>query len=167
MKSSAFVFILFCFQLSSFAQKAGITLYAYEQKVIPGMAPARDVAEGGKVVRKDSRTEEQYYIFLTMPDSITVFPVLIWVKGKAFGVRSKENASPIERQSTNDSAIVLVPKTEQRIARLFPVEMAPGKQQWGAALAKQHELVVVYKMKGRIQYLTQEKFTTLAPMHMQ
>jgi hypothetical protein len=158
---SALVLLFLGFQLTGFGQKDGITLYAFEQKVIPGIAPARDVVEGGKVVKKTSWAEKQYYIFLTTPDNITVYPVLVWIKGKAFGVRSKESATPVKRLSTNDTTIVLVPKTEQRVVRLFPVETALGKQQWGATLAKQNELVLVYKIKGRHYYLVKERFERL------
>ncbi|MCU7548465.1 hypothetical protein OCK74_05025 [Chitinophagaceae bacterium LB-8] len=161
------VMLLLLLQLAGYAQKDSITLYAYEQKVIPGIAPARDVEEGGTVVRKATEPEVQYYIFIAVPPGITRHPTSLWIKGKQFGVKAKETATPVERLITNDSVIILVPRIEGKVLQLIPVQTSPTQNQEGAELAKQNELVVVYQANGRIHYQAQERITTLDPVQLQ
>lgn len=149
--------ILLCTQFTGFAQKDSLTLYAYEQKVSPGLAPA-----------KTSQTNTQYYIFLLTPPNKVVDPVSLWINGKLFGVKVKEAKAPVKRQSAIDSIIMLVPETEQKVLRLFPIKTTmPGNEQKGGALARQNELVLLYKLKGRFHYMVKERMDQLDAVNMQ
>jgi hypothetical protein len=163
----ALALLLICAQLTTLSQKDSLTLYAYEQKVIPGIAPARNIDEEGNVIRQPAGTKNQYYIYLTAPGDIAVYPVSLWIKGKLYGINVKDAASPVKCQAANDSTIILVPETKQRTFRLFPIPCTQGKEQKGAALAKQNEVVLVYKLKGRFHNLVREKIKRLDAVHLQ
>lgn len=147
------VFSLLFFNLSCIAQKKGMLLYAYEQKVIPGIAPATEEAE--------EINEFQYYVYLTTPQSKSIYPVALWMKGVHFGVRIKDAATPVKSLTPGDSAIILVPKTGQRTYRLFPVKNIPAKGPNIIALARQNEVVLVYKINGKFHFLAKEKLVQL------
>jgi hypothetical protein len=156
MKSFIVLYLLF-FNLACIAQKSGIQLYAYEQKVIPGIAPAHEEAE--------ARNKVQYYIYITTPQTKTVYPVSLWIKGIQFGIKIKEAATPVESLTLNDSAMVLVPGTGQRAYRLFPVETIPAKGPGQTALAKQNDVVLVYKMNGKYHFLAKKKLVQLSAVN--
>jgi hypothetical protein len=147
------VFSVLFFNLSCIAQKNRMLLYAYEQKVTPGIAPAQKEDE--------ERNGFQYYIYLTTPQSKTVNPVALWIKGVQFGVKVKDASTPIESTSPDDSAMILVPKTEQRTYRLFPVKNIPAKGPDSTSLARLNEVVLVYKMNGKFHFLAKEKLVLL------
>lgn len=153
----ALALLLLCTYLTGFAQKDSLTLYAYEQKVSPGIAPA-----------KTSQVKTQYHIYLSSPHNINVYPLSLWIKGKLFGVNVKEAKAPVKLQSANDSIIMLVPETEQKVLRLFPIKTTmPGNTQKGGALARQNELVLVYKLKGTFHYMVKEHIDQLDAVNMQ
>lgn len=149
--------LLLCAYLKGFSQKDSLTLYAYEQKVSPGIAPS-----------KTSQTNTQYYIFLATRHNKVVDPVSLWIKGKLFGINAKEVKTPVKKLSINDSSIVLIPGTEQKVLRLFPIKTTmPGNTQKGGVLARQNELVLVYKLKGRFHYMVKERIDQLDAVNMQ
>jgi len=161
---------------AAFAQ--GDKLYGYRQAVIPGAAAAnkRVIDDAGNVVteRRTEDTRNTYHIYLATTAKTRVYPIEVWINGEAFSARPENGAkTPVEVPSGpgvmgRASNSTLVPKTTQKVTRLIPIPLVADKtSQKAAALAKQAELVVVYKQGGKTYYKTIKTLEALPPVALQ
>lgn len=160
--------LLTLLQVHATAQPNGVSIYAYEQKIIPGIEKARDVTEEGLVIKKPQLQTYQYYIYVTAPPIKKLLPLTLWIKGEPFDVTPEyihQTPVAIEIYQVNNTfqKIELVPRTTAQVMRLYPVKnksiikgnerkFYPGK-----------ELMLLYKSKGKTYCLTEAKFQVLPP----
>jgi len=175
MKRLFFLLMGVVFANLIFAQKSAAKLYGYEQAVIPGIAAAdkRIYDDAGNAVeRRPEDTRMNYFFYLATSSTAKVYPVEIWVKGKVFAAQAKEEKAPIEMASHlapgRPQKITLVPKTTQKLTRLEPAPFTATKTNTKAAqLAKEAELVIVYKQGGKTSIQTLKTLEKLPPKALQ
>ena len=174
MKIIVFVILaLLGISLYSIAQSSTIKVYAYQQAILGGSVPKGIITENGQQVNTPIRSSYNYYIYTISSSEIQ--PTEIWIKGQLFSVRSeiiKESPVIIEtrRMPNKSDSITLVPKTPQKekVLLLTPLSYIEGRKfEKAKALAKNNQLVLVYKMNSKFYYKAVKKFTSLPPEAMQ
>ncbi|HEX8314741.1 MAG TPA: hypothetical protein VF609_07110 [Flavisolibacter sp.] len=154
---------------SVMAQTKGTAkIYGYQQQVSGGASPDRSQAPGSG---DRQRAGVNYYIYLSLPGSVRIYPAELWINGVLYGVQFKmESKTPVLLQS-NDPALndrVLVSKTAQKVIQLIPIPANGAKKSAkGHSLAKANEVVVVYKQNGKFYYSSLQKLTGLENAAMQ
>ena len=136
-------------------------LYGYVQTVSPG-APPRNIDEG--MADAKIHTGKNYFIYIEA--DTRVYPAAMWIEGVAYSPRMRTIAStPITQNNANVPAaapVVLVPQTNRRVLQLILAPAIESKNSGKAAsMAKDHELVVLYKMNGKFYYNTLTKLEKL------
>lgn len=167
MKGSVLIFFLLL-QLCGIAQEKAITLFAFEQKIIPGIAQARDIDEKGNMDKVAQANNYQYFIYVSFPEAQTLQPVALWIKGEKYKVRTEAVAKvPVERAvdpvTGTQQKLTLVPFTTNRVLQLYPAEKIIRKNEKGERKHTQKELVLVFKTNGKMHCLSKASFQSLPP----
>ena len=167
------LFLLAAYALS--AQTSGDKLYGFSQVTIPGAAAAKRVTDdaGNVVERRTEDLKVNHFIYLTTTSKTRVYPIEVWIKGKAFSARTEAVANtPVQVSGVvvmgRTQKTTLVPKTTQKVTRLIPTPLTASKSsQKAKTLAGENELVVVYKQGGKTFYKTLKTITELSPQALQ
>ena len=80
-----FIFIVVLWSGEGFAQAGTVKLYGYTQPVIAGVRPTVQPHEEGNS-NKPRRAGANYFIYLAFPKNGVVYPVQVWLKGKAYNI---------------------------------------------------------------------------------
>jgi hypothetical protein len=157
------------------AQTGSDQLYGFSQVTIPGAAAAKRVTDdaGNVVERRTEDLKMNYFIYLRTAVKTRVYPVEVWIKGKAFSARPEiisntpvQVSGPVVMGRTQKTT--LVPKTTQKVIQLVPIPLTSNKStQKAQNLAAANELVVVYKQGGKTYYKTLKAITELSPQALQ
>jgi len=155
---------LFIFLMSDAQTRKDVKIYGYVQPVSRGVSPDTKTDEAGNLISKDLKPGSNYFVYITVPATTRIYPIEIWVKGKQYSLKSKIiNITPVQMADPalpdGPHLITLVPKTTKKVMMLIPGnDVIPGKS---LAIAKSkaqtNELVVVYKMNGKLYYSLLEK----------
>lgn len=157
------------------AQTGSSQLYGFSQVTIPGAAAAKRVTDdaGNTVERRTEDLKVSYFIYLSTVAKTRVYPMEVWIKGKAYSARPEAIATTPVQISGNvvvgrTQKTTLVPKTTQKVTRLIPIPLTASKSSKKAqTLAGENELVVVYKQGGKTYYKTLKTLTELSPQALQ
>lgn len=146
-------------------EKGKATLYGFVQSVSKG-TQAEPVGGGG-IQGVAGRNYQLYAV-----TAGRIYPSEIWVQGVRYGVMPKPVKLPVEYRDENNigsPAKVLVPKTPGQCTLLVlrPAATAKAGGVKGRQLASTNELVLLYKLGGRVYYNTLENLSPLDAAAMQ
>jgi hypothetical protein len=142
--------------ISCFAQDGNVNLYAYRQGVSSGVRPEVSGDGAGQGLPEGTSAAVNYFIYLSHPPGVRVYPVALWIDGEPYGVKWQPVAQkPVELSSGGETGqeekTTLVPATADEVLRLTPVAYIPGKEERPApSLLKEYQLVVVYRQGGKL-----------------
>ena len=142
------------------------TLYGYKQGIAPGVQ--QNVAEEGtgKQVTSSSRGSYNYHIYISSPD--IVYPAELWLNGERFSVRTRSISAPVTVTADDDQKVVtLVPATSEKVLQLTPAPPVDKELAFLKHVTKENELVVLYKMKGKLYYQRLKTFKKLPSVVLQ
>ncbi len=162
MKLKILLILLCVISMDAFSQ-TGIKIFAYYQDQLPGTV-LKGLDESGKAISK-KESAPVYFIYVTGPASIKVYPMEAWIRGKHYmATADMVNKSPVEIRDNLGKSIVLVPKLSGSVQKLNLVQLTDGKR-FPIAKSKSlsNEVVVVYKMKGAFYSETVKKLVRLEP----
>lgn len=152
-------------------QKGTVSVYGFKQAVLPGILPGDLMTDDGRVIQQEFKPKFNLFIYTASKNNIT--PVEVWLEGKRYAVVAEPVANtPV--QYTNPTAmpkpgtITLVPKTSKKVLRIALTEAERKKpllQKSG--IAKENELVIVYKQGNQTYYVTMKGLTEIEPVAMQ
>jgi hypothetical protein len=167
MKQLYILLIFLAFSLVIHAQSKGtISLYGYQQSVLPGTIPKGVITEDGKEVEITIKPRFNYWFYTASHSKI--YPVEIWVKGSHHLVRTQSRQTPVEVEIPTVSKKVMVPKTSKNVLELELLPSVNGKHTAkGKSLSKTHTVVLVYKANGKLFYQTLSGLKELPPAAMQ
>ena len=169
-----YIFIVFAFTVilteAAIAQPSRIKFYGYVQEVIPGIKAKRDITEpGGKSIKGKEEHMYHYYLYVTSLQSIVIKE--LWFKGEPYSFQTEVvKESPVsipDPNIPNGRSITLVPKTTMKIIKISPLsklQAGTGKTQ---EKARDKDLVLIYKLRGKISSVYLKKLTVLNPLSMQ
>lgn len=151
--------------------KAGaqpVKLYAYVQKVTPGIAANKDFNEDGTTKPVKTEPLVNYFLYLTVPAKSKIEPLEAWIKGKRVGLKTEMVSTPVRLEKAAGGSDSILPKKSERIMRLTGTEAsAKTLSAKGASLAKDAEAVVVYKQNGKLYIVSQKKLVDVKGEHLQ
>lgn len=163
MKSVWLYTLFLCLTASSVrGQKAAI--YAYKQKIIPGVAAKKEASAGSD----DNYINYRYHIYVAIPNTSPAIPLSIWIKGKERQLNSEIVQTPVAMEEDPiyqpGQKKVLVPQTNQKVLRLIPGRQVTGKNSYPGQTAQTNELVVKMKCGKRVYFIEKESIVELAPV---
>jgi len=164
------LFVIMAFLLQ--AQPGKDTLYGFQQHVSPGIKSAGDIDENGKLLKKESPDMKHYTIYLSTASKARVYPIQLWINGRAFSVEVDTLAHPPYVYTNTDAPATkskpLFPKTSGTIYKLNPIPLIADKSSSKAkALVKANAVVFYYIRSGIKHYGVLKKFTELEPVSLQ
>lgn len=163
-----FFLLTFVFFYLSNASAQSVRLYGYVQKTTPGIAAARDIDENGNTQKIDNASTEGYHIYFSTPSRNRLYPIEGWIKGKRVGLKAEVVTSPVTATDEQGEEKTLVAKTSDKVYLLSGTELMADKSLAHAEkLSKINELVVVYKLNGKIQYAVLKKLQSLPTAHLE
>ncbi|MFN2439942.1 MAG: hypothetical protein ABR503_12135 [Chitinophagaceae bacterium] len=167
----SFVFI---FSFVKAQTRTDVKIYGYIQPVSSGVSPPVAIDEEGNVSSRGIKRGSNYFIYLTGPASVRIYPIEMWVNGEPYSAKPETiNKTPIEKADPSfpdgPKKITLVPKTTKKVMMLVPGTASFTNKSLANAksLAKTNELVVVYKMNGKLYYSLLKKLQTIERADMQ
>ena len=167
------LFLLFIFSISKAQTRTDVRIYGYIQPVSRGVSPETNIDEAGNLISKGIKPGSNYFIYITGP-STRIYPIEMWVKGEQYSAKAEAvNKTPVQMGDPaipdGPNLITLVPKTSKKVMTLIPGNAVfPGKSLAIAkSKAKVNELVVVYKMNGKLYYALLEKLNIIERASMQ
>jgi hypothetical protein len=170
MKSTLFLLIILLAAIIS-ARAQTVTLYGYVQKVVPGNTAARELSEDGSQKKVTTEAGQDYFLYLAGPAKSRIYLMEGWLKGERVGLRSKAIATPVTFPSSLpvDEPAELVPKKQGTVWQLTTeVATASTKaSQRGKVLSAANDVVVVYRMNGKIGYATLKSLKELPASYRQ
>jgi hypothetical protein len=173
MKQQTFLFTLLL--LAAFgaqAQSNAITIYGFKQLTSGGMQKRGDIDETGRLIKQEPAPALHYAIYLANSSGNNVYPVQLWIQGKAYAVKVKPFQNNLVVPANTDAPVAklktLLPETGGTIYRLMPAPLAVDKSNDRAsALAAQNDVVVLYRWKGKLEYGVLKKFVDAEPVILQ
>ncbi|MDQ3550487.1 MAG: hypothetical protein M3413_03085 [Bacteroidota bacterium] len=150
-----------------------VKLYAYKQPVIGGAPPRTTITENGQPLESNNtRSRNNYLIYLEASPSIRVIPVELWIEGENYGVSSTDvKQTPVESASANpgeEKATVLVPKTNNKVVQLNLRPLSVSKSTAAAKSASQaNQVVVVYKVGSSFYHAVVQDLIMIEPVVLQ
>src|SRR5438309_5861860 len=130
MKPFFFTLLLFFF-VAVQAQSHGEKLYGFQQRVIPGTQQAGAYDQNGHFIKKEAPEVFKYLIYLTTSPKESIYPVQLWINGKAFSIKMDSvQQTPVVQHDTNlpnSEGKVLVPKSTGVVLQLIPVPLVADK----------------------------------------
>jgi hypothetical protein len=155
MRKALFI-ILFSFTgIMGFAQ-TGVKIYGYVRDILPGNIP-----KGHNAPKQNTAT---YWIYISGSPKNPITPVELWINGENFSAKSEGDVKTpvLVPEDNTGKQISLVAKTSNKVQKIGIVQPADGKTSSEAKKkAETNDLVVVYKLKGKIYTATLKKLTRL------
>jgi hypothetical protein len=151
------------------AQSSGATLYGFRQRSTGGAQRTGSIDENGKTVTIKPTEVFQYNIYVSTKSKTRIYPVQLWINGEAFSVKGEPfNNNPVVPANGDAPASrlkPLIPETAGKVWKLKPLPLVADKSGGRAkALAINNDVVVLYKMGGKLRYAVLKKFTELDPV---
>ena len=166
--------ILFIISSGNAQTRNDVKTYGYIQPVGRGVSPSMDIDEAGSVKSTGLKPGSNYFIYIAGPATMRIYPIEMWLKGEKFSAKpTAVNNTPVLMADPSlpdgPNRITLVPKTSKKIFMLTPGNAnVTGKSLAIAkSKARTNELVVVYKMNGKLYYSALEKLNILERASMQ
>ena len=165
---------IFIFSALKAQTRNDVKIYGYIQPVSRGAAPDINIDEAGNVAPKSYKQGSNYFIYISGPASTRLYPIEMWLKGKQYSAKPEAvNKTPVQmgdpalRDSHN--IITLVPKTTKKVMMLVPGNTVIQSKSLAIAKSKArtNELVVVYKMSGKLYYALLKELNVLERASMQ
>lgn len=173
MSKRNFYILVFMLMISvAQAQSDTATVYAFRQRTTGGMQKQGDIDESGKIIKRTPKQVFKHTIYLASASKARIYPVQIWINGKAFSVKSepvKNNpVVPANMDAPVTKLKTLLPTTAGTVLKLTPLPLAADKSGAHAkALAVDNDVVVLYKLSGKLRYGVWKKFVELDPVALQ
>lgn len=174
MKQTLLIVTLFIFFISKAQTRTDVKIYGYIQAVSQGVSPETSIDEAGNLISKGVNPGINYFIYITGPATTRIYPIEMWVKGKQYSAKSEiVDKTPVQMADpalpNGPNLITLVPKTTKKVMLLIPGNtVIQGKSLAIAkSKAKANELVVVYKINGKLYYSMLEKLNIIERASMQ
>ena len=174
MRATILIVPFLLLALAAFAQTTPVKLYGYAQTVSAGMVQRGAIDETtGQETAAKPRKNQNYFIYLAGPKGVRIYPTEIWISGKQYAANSTTiTETPVEISNNNvpgrPKKTILVPKTTGTLLSLTPAPPAGIKETASAKTkAKTNDLVVVYKMKGKMYTAVLKKLNRLEPVALQ
>lgn len=161
---SAFsIFLLFTAHAQT---RADVRIYAYVQPVTGGANPGEVLTEDGKVLPGQGEGRKNFYIYLKGPAGQRIYPFEIFVNGQQHSTRSTAVTAPVELTihtgETHPKKITAVPKTSSSVYQVTPSPGMPAKTLDAARQkAADNEVVIAYRLAGKIYYAALNKMTVI------
>jgi hypothetical protein len=161
MKTMIVTALLFFMVMWLHAQPETDTLFAYRQRVTPGTQKIGDMDENGKLIKKEAKPVFHYTICFIAPSKTPIYPVQLWVNGKAAAVEATTLENPPTVYTNVDAPRPLFAQPVGTIYKLTPAPLAVDKDiaGTGKTLAVNNAVVLLYKKDGKLQYEVLKKFT--------
>ncbi len=162
------------FSITKAQTRKDVKIYGYIQPVSRGVAPETNIDEAGNLKSKGVKPGINYFIYITGPASTRIYPIEMWLRGEQYSAKPETvNKTPVQLADpalpNGPNLITLVPKTSKKVMMLIPGNaVTPGKSLAIAkSKAKTNELVVVYKMNGKLYYSLLENLNMIETATMQ
>jgi hypothetical protein len=156
MGKALFIVLLSFVGLTGFAQ-TGVKIYGYVRDILPGNIPNSQTGR----VRPNTAT---YMIYVSAPSKYVITPVEVWIDGEKFSAKSQSYVKTpvlVPKDNTGNQ-ISLVAKTSNKVQQIATAAPAEGTISANAEKkAASNELVVVYRLKGKLYTATLKKLTRL------
>lgn len=171
MKACPFFFLVL-FSTLCFAQPLGLKLYGFRQEVLKGVPPTYETDEKGNKLPPKIEPHYNLFIYLAYPTNAIPELVEIWVGEDQFSVRQEAVKIPVEIIYDNGpltpEKVILVPQTTDTVMQLVLTGKLPAKTTAvKKSLAETNELVLIYKLNGKIYSQTLKKIKSLRKALMQ
>lgn len=166
MKGCGLLCILFLFSSFCFAQTSEIKLYGFKQLVAGGAHSSYKTDEQGKKVELRTNRYKNFFIFLAYPPHLKIYPMEIWVNGEAYSIKEESVKTPVELTYDNGlsspETIALVPQTSDTVTSIILLDKLPSKTAAiKKSLAETNELVIIYKLNGKLYSQTLKRIKGL------
>jgi len=168
MKKNLLFFIVFIIGSNLYSQPP-VKIIAFEQESLPGAKPAGVTDENGNRVKK-AAAKKNYFIFLSFKKTYNITPAQVFIRGKAFAIRSKTlKKTPVEYANNtvvnNPEKITLVPFTNDKvlgvdIAEISRQEKKPNSIQ---KLVDKNDVVISYVWNKKTYFVSLQKIKRLEP----
>jgi hypothetical protein len=170
MKPFFFTLLLF-FAAAVQAQSSGEKLYGFQQRVIPGAQQAGDYDKDGHFIKKEAPEVFKYLIYMTTSSKQKIYPVQLWINGKAFSIKMDSVQTPVVQHDSNlpnSEGKVLVLKTTGVVLQLIPVPLVADKGNTTLKqLSTKNAVVFYYKKAGKGYHGVLKKLSELSPQSLQ
>ena len=155
MKACLLGIFLFAFHCLSYTQPGVVKLYGFKQPVVKGVPSTYETDEQGNKVEPKDKVYTNVFIFLSYPTDVIITPVEFWMDGLLYSIKQEPVKTPVEVIYENGlqetEKITLVPQTEDTVIRIILSEKLPFKTPAiKKSSANTNELVIVYKMNGKL-----------------
>lgn len=166
MKLIFSAFSLFMLFAANAQTRADVRIYAYVQPVTGGANPGEVLTEDGKVLPGQGEGRKNYYIYLTGPVGQRIYPFEVFINGQQYSTRSTAVTAPVELTiqtgETHPKKITAVPKTASSVYQVTPSPDMPSKTLDAARQkASDNEVVVSYRLAGKMYYAVLKKMAVL------
>jgi hypothetical protein len=160
------VFIMVLVSLTVMAQTDKVKLYGYAQPVIGGIPSTTPSDEKGNPAATTKKSHANYLFYIAYPKNIVVYPLELWMHGEVYSINVQPVITPVEILYDNGSfdpqKVTLVPETEDTCLQLIPTEKLVIKNTTvKKSLIENNDLVIVYRMKGKLYSQTLKKIKGL------
>ncbi len=165
-----FLVATLCLTAAGSARAQAVKLFGYVQKVVAGNTAGRELREDGTQSRSVGQPGEDYFLYLAAPAHTRVYFVEGWLKGQRIGLRAQAVASPVVMDGLlpAQESTELVPKQPGTVWRLTTTAASAAKTAAKSrALSTSNDVVVVYRMKGKLGYATLAKLADLPAAYRQ
>jgi hypothetical protein len=166
--------IIFNFYTLNAQTNKNVTIFGYVQPVSRGVSPDIQVDEAGNSKTRNVKAGRNYYIYIAGPASSRIYPIEMWLKGQQYSAKAEMiNKTPVQMADpalpNGPGVITLVPKTSKKVIMLIPgnTNIAGKSLAIAKSKARDNELVIVYKMSGKLYYVVLEKLAVLEGATMQ
>jgi len=142
-------------------------LYGFHQSVSPGAKRMADIDASGRIVKNEAPDLSHYFLLLTTPSRLRIYPIQLWINGVAYSVKieSVEKVPIFNNNGDTSSGMKKLPltlKTGEKLFQLTPVPLIADKGSAKAkALTAKNAVVFYYKKAGTFHYEVLKKFTEL------
>lgn len=148
------------------AQTGKDTLYAFRQRISPGIKKAGDIDENGKLIKKTSPDAIRYTIYLSSPSKVRIYPILLWINEEGYTAEADTILHPPELPNNILAPAAktryLFPETTGILYRLTPKQLVYNKNAGkGRSLAARNAVVLYYKKAGTMHYEVLKKLTDI------
>lgn len=160
------VFIMVLVSLTVMAQTDKVKLYGYAQPVIGGIPSNTPFDEKGNSAATTKKSHANYLFYIAYPKNIMVYPLELWMYGEAYTINVQPVITPVEILYDNGSfdpqKVTLVPETEDTCLQLLLTDKLVIKNTTvKKSLIENNDLVIVYRMKGKLYSQTLKKIKGL------
>jgi len=165
-------FVLIIASVASFAQaNKKVKLYAYEQRVLPGVRKVT-IDENGVQREAKPKTFSHYYIYLEAPSSKKVEVKHIWIRGKQQNVTVEKPTLPAVVYNISMPGRKADTLVRQRLNPVLQIVPSPASDSFQVSYAvrqkmKKNEIVVHTIENGKDCFYYLESIKMLDPLALQ